>query len=184
MQKLSILANGTDKEGSHSYCSLVYDRLFFPYAHKSVSILEIGVLHGGSLIMWDKFFKNAEKIVGLDSVNRHFLLDEYKSEKIKVIIDNAYTAEVAARLGEFDIIIDDGSHHPIEQALVVDLYLPKLRSGGIMVIEDVSSSSLDYVKNHIDSLSLSPEYNVKVLDLRDKTASKLDDDILILIKRR
>ncbi len=39
---------------------------------------------------------------------------------------------------DFDIIIDDGSHNKKDQILTLNYFLPKLKNGGIYVIEDTT----------------------------------------------
>ena len=48
----------TDKDTVHCYLD-VYDHLFLPYKDKEINFLEIGTDRGGSLMLWDKYFPNA-----------------------------------------------------------------------------------------------------------------------------
>ncbi|TIN50291.1 MAG: class I SAM-dependent methyltransferase, partial [Mesorhizobium sp.] len=43
-----------------------YDHIFSEYRDRPVRILEVGVQNGGSLEIWQKYFPNAEIIVGCD----------------------------------------------------------------------------------------------------------------------
>jgi hypothetical protein len=54
----------TDKNTLHSYLD-VYEALFSPIRKSCTRILEVGVLHGGSIDLWSKYFPNAE-VVGVD----------------------------------------------------------------------------------------------------------------------
>jgi len=47
---------------------------------------------------------------------------------------------VADSGGEFDIIIDDGSHDPRHQMISFDELFPTLRPGGLYIFEDVETS--------------------------------------------
>ena len=50
---------GTDKNTGHSYISGFYEEAFFPYKTKHISILEIGIARGDSLLLWNEYFKNS-----------------------------------------------------------------------------------------------------------------------------
>ena len=61
---------GTDKNTGHSYISGFYEEAFFPYKTKHISILEIGIARGDSLLLWNEYFKNSKLIYGLDNHNQ------------------------------------------------------------------------------------------------------------------
>ena len=44
----------------------VYDELLSKYRNKKITFVEIGVLSGGSLFMWRKFFGRKARIIGID----------------------------------------------------------------------------------------------------------------------
>ncbi|HAI37849.1 MAG TPA: hypothetical protein DCM40_06855, partial [Maribacter sp.] len=55
----------------------------------------------------------------------------------------------------FDIIIDDGSHHPVHQVQALLLYLPMLKIDGTFVVEDVIDKANEgnrMVLNRIESI--------------------------------
>jgi len=58
-----------------------------------------------------------------------------------------------------DVVIDDGSHKPLHQLLTVAYFLPKLKPGGMIVIEDVADPNTW-------PLFESFEANMRVIDLR------------------
>lgn len=133
----------TDKKtiSSPSYESYlsVYDKIFAPMRLKEIILLEIGVLNGESLRLWRDYFPTG-RIFGIDvDPSRQF-----KEERIEVVtgdqsseIDLAYVWE---KSGDFDVIIDDGSHIN-ELTLASFKYLwPRLKSGGIYIIEDLGQS--------------------------------------------
>jgi len=58
----------TDKSsGGHNYLTL-YERYFAPIRSERVKILEIGVLNGASLAVWEEYFPNGT-IIGADINN-------------------------------------------------------------------------------------------------------------------
>jgi hypothetical protein len=65
MSLLNIpISDTTDKNTIHSYLE-TYESLFHSKQNTSGNILEIGVHFGGSIQLWNNYFKNA-KIYGLD----------------------------------------------------------------------------------------------------------------------
>jgi hypothetical protein len=54
--------------------------------------------------------------------------------------DEVRLQEIADRYGPFDMVIDDGSHVTVHQAATIRALLPRVRSGGFYVIEDVHTS--------------------------------------------
>lgn len=44
----------------------IYDRAFSSFRDKKVTVVEIGVFHGGSLQMWKKYFGRRAHIFGID----------------------------------------------------------------------------------------------------------------------
>ena len=97
--------------------------------------------------MWSKYFPNAQ-IYGTDLELGHKHLGRTpielckNEERIKLYEFDAYNNKHAEEFinligGDFDIIIDDGSHHPLHQLQAINLYLPYLKKDGIFIIEDV-----------------------------------------------
>lgn len=135
---VELLATGryfTDKDILHSYGPF-YDGLFAPFKDRPVRLLEVGVHRGASVRLWRDYFPRGE-VVGVD---RDLSLVErgVAGERVKLIEMDAYAAGAAGGLGEFDVIIDDGSHAIDAQIAVIEMYLPLLRPRGVMVIEDVA----------------------------------------------
>ena len=50
----------------HTTYFQVYEQLFKPYRNKKITFVEVGVLDGGSLFMWRKFFGKKARIIGID----------------------------------------------------------------------------------------------------------------------
>src|SRR5882757_8118386 len=87
----------------------IYDRHFDRFRGKRIRVLEIGVDHGGSLQIWKNYFGADATIVGLDIDPR---CAEYAEDQIEVRIGNQADVALLKSLGQFDIVIDDGSHRP------------------------------------------------------------------------
>lgn len=167
---------GTDKNTGHSYISGFYEEAFFPYKTKHISILEIGIARGDSLLLWNEYFKNSKLIYGLDNHNQ--LSSEVKSHSnLNIIFNNAYTEQIANTLPTFDIIIDDGPHSLDSQYIAISLYLPKVNPGGIFIIEDVQSES--YIETFKNLVPEKYKKYCEFIDLR-KIKNRVDDMMFIV----
>ena len=135
----------TDKFGYHFYTPH-YQNHFKKFKFKRNNILEIGVggyedpcIGGNSLRMWKSYFPFS-KIYSLDIYDKSFL----EEARIKIFkgsqVDIPFLDKITAQTGDFDLIIDDGSHineHVIESFKYL---FPKLKKGGIYVVEDTQTS--------------------------------------------
>lgn len=164
----------TDKFRGHNY-GLYY----FPEfeGKDNIRLLEIGVKYGESLNLWSKYFKNSY-ILGVDIENKFGnLLDE--AANVSIYINDAYDKNFVESIhGNFDYIIEDGSHHPNDQKKAVDLYFNKLKVGGKLIIEDIQGK--EYLKV-LEDYCKSKNLNYKVFDFTE-IDGKIDD-ILIEITR-
>ena len=144
---LTLLADvyNTDKIGDHWYIQHYVTHLK-KFKNKRIKLLEIGVggyenpkLGGSSLRMWKKYFPFG-KIFGIDIFDKSAL----QERRIKIYqgsqVDRGFLEKVTNETGYLDIIIDDGSHlneHIIETFKIL---FPKLKEGGIYVVEDIQTS--------------------------------------------
>lgn len=146
MQEENLLLNeqamqGTDKLTKHPY-SDDYEPLFEPWRDKPVRLLEIGAYHGASTIAWDKYFPLGD-ITVVDNQPRKSLENikgRVDESRTRILIGDAYTQEFADTLGTFDIVNDDGPHNLESMKKCIELYYPKLNSGGVLIIEDIPSA--------------------------------------------
>jgi hypothetical protein len=124
----------TDKETSHNYISLFYEEKFKNFRDKKLKFLEIRTCGGSSSLLWKKAFSKS-KIHTVDFTD--YCIDEYRDNDIIYHVKDAYDESFIKTLGNFDIMIDDGSHTLDSQLVFIDKYYPKLNKGGIMIIEDI-----------------------------------------------
>jgi demethylmacrocin O-methyltransferase len=147
MSNLDKLASihKTDKNRFHFYTQH-YQKHFKPFKYKKINLLEIGVggyensLSGGeSLRMWKTFFPFA-KIFSLDIFDKSFL----QEKRIQIFkgsqVDLDFLEDVCTQAGVFDLIVDDGSHINEQVIKSFEFLFPKLKNGGIYVIEDTQTS--------------------------------------------
>jgi cephalosporin hydroxylase len=153
---------GTDKGNPKSYIDNFYEENFKKYREKDVTIVEIGVRSGASLKLWSEYFSKKSKIYGLDNLHDRDvhsvpINEEWTSSKnVEYIIGDAYSKNICETLPNIDILIDDGPHTFESHIKLLDLYVPKMNSGGMIVIEDISydpNSLYDYVPDNLKDAS-------------------------------
>ena len=69
MKKITALkAYQTSSQPSHKHTTYfdVYDKLFNKYQNKKITFVEVGVQYGGSLFMWQNYFGENARIIGID----------------------------------------------------------------------------------------------------------------------
>jgi demethylmacrocin O-methyltransferase len=168
-----------DKLYNHSYIPM-YQELF---KNRTIRrMLEIGIgyeglmlpfvpeyIHGASLLMWMEFFPEA-MIYSCD-ILPGTLINQGRVCSVKC--DQSKPLELLAMIGEFggnyDVIIDDGSHQKEHQILTAMVLLPFLSSTGMYVIEDVAAANCDEIAGMIGGRVL--------------RGHKRDDDNLIVVWR-
>lgn len=128
----------TDKCGRHTYLPK-YEPRFRKIrdSGKRVSLLEVGVKNGGSLMLWRAYFPFDSRIYGLD-INQG--APQFQHEPaIKILHGDSKEASFDYFDTEcLDIIIDDGDHALTAQLHTFSIWFDKyLCPGGVFVVEDV-----------------------------------------------
>jgi SAM-dependent methyltransferase len=136
----------------------VYEKHFAPLRDKEFQMLEIGVLNGGSLEMWRNYFPKA-KIVGID-INPDCMNHEQIDKDIHVRIgdqsDPKFLQSLIDEFGEFDLILDDGSHHVNHVNKTFQYMYSKLKEDGIYFIEDTHAA---YWSSHGGNINANESIN-------------------------
>lgn len=127
-----------------------YDEQFSPFRDgfaapdgtiRPLRMLEIGVLDGGSLQIWRKYFGPTAIITGVDINPRAAAIDD---PDIRVRIgsqdDPEFLRDVVAEMGGVDIVVDDGSHVVAHQRASFEILFPLLSDGGVYAVEDLHTS--------------------------------------------
>jgi hypothetical protein len=116
-------------------------------------MLEIGVGRGGSLQMWREYLPDAT-IVGLDidpAAARH----EEPKRRIHVRIgdqtDTSFLQGVVDEFGPFDTVLDDGGHNSTQMIGSFQYLFPRLKPGGVYVVEDVCASYWTWYRDQPES---------------------------------
>jgi SAM-dependent methyltransferase len=120
----------------------VYEKHLSKFIGKSPRILEIGILGGGSIEMWLKYFGEGTSVVGID-INPECLEYKYDGD-VEIVMGDQGSAEFwkqfAEEHGKFDIIIDDGGHTMDQQITTVNSMFSFLNDGGVFAVEDTHTS--------------------------------------------
>ena len=105
----------TDKWGTHRYAQH-YQRHLQHLRNDSFNLLEIGIggyskagKGGASLRMWKHFFPAAH-VYGMDIRDKSFVDEDRITTFVADQSDPESLRAVAGKIGELDVIIDDGSH--------------------------------------------------------------------------
>jgi hypothetical protein len=158
---------GTDKGYPKSYVDEFYEDKFSPLIDSEITLVEIGVRSGASLKLWSEYFSKAN-IIGIDNLsdfNDHQVpINENwtSSEKVTFIDADGYLQETVDKINDkIDILIDDGPHTLESHIKLLELYIPKMNNGGMIIIEDISydpNQLYSYVPENLQDKSYVCDY--------------------------
>lgn len=134
-------------EGHHTY-DKAYEFHFAPFRNKDINLLEIGVggynnpdEGGASLRMWKEYFTS--KYADIYSID---IFEKSNIQEDRITIwqgsqsDEVFLNGISNQVGEWDIIIDDGSHVNSDVVTSFKVLFPRLNKGGIYVVEDIQTA--------------------------------------------
>ena len=97
--------------------------------------------HGGSSQMWREYFGPDAKIYGVDIDPR---CKAWEEPGFQVFIgdqgDPEFLRQIADEIGPVDVVIEDGGHFPLQQITTFEVFYPRIRRGGVFLIEDLHTS--------------------------------------------
>lgn len=130
----------TDKGiSAHGYTDF-YEMVLDSIRPTATRVLEIGVAEGESLKMWRDYFPKAT-IYGIDLTPK-----DLKQDRILTMVGDQANREQLEMLGfadgTMDLIVDDGGHTMEQQQVSLGYFFPKVKPGGVYVVEDLFTSSL------------------------------------------
>ena len=129
------------------YCK-VYDEIFAPYKDKKITFVEVGILNGGSLFIWKKFFGDNARIIGID-MNPN--CKKFEKDGFEIFIgdqsDPNFWENFFNKVGKIDLILDDGGHTNKQQITTVMSCVPNINNGGMVIIEDTHTSYMKEFSN-------------------------------------
>lgn len=174
LEEICFLYN-TDKNSTHSYVTELYESLLSPVRFAATRVLEIGVDFGGSACMWRDYFPNAI-ITVVDCFRSRQLTGQ---DRIVHLCGDAYSEMLMSELsGDYDVMVDDGPHTIDSLRFFADRYSQKMKSGGLMIIEDVQ----DIAWCSEIQACLPGDFVSDVVDLRHVKGRY--DDIAIVARKR
>lgn len=164
----------SDKATHHNY-GKTYDRLLAPYQYKATAVLELGVMHGCSLRAWREYFPGA-KIYGIDNDTSR-LAGITDLERITLAHGDTTNRDsflcLCSHLPEFDFICDDCSHVFSEQLFAIAALWPRLKKGGVYIVEDIVK------REYLDLFQCFQ--NAELLDLR--IHGGVADDMMVVLRK-
>jgi hypothetical protein len=169
----------TDIHIDHSYLN-IYETIMSRFKDEDITILGINSILCGTInLCYDYFHKS--KIYWFNQGEYIYFENEIYKDPLRLfnIPGNAYDINNYNLIKEhkYDIIIEDGTHKLEDMVKCIDLYLPLLKSGGILIIEDIPD--IKYTK--ILEFCVPDNYKkfIKIYDLRH--VKNRFDDILFTI---
>ena len=144
------IKHGSDKSSKHhGYCE-VYEKFFHELQYRGgLTLLEIGYggyeypdRGGAGARMWSEYFINGQ-IVSIDiHAKNNTGIERFRFFQGSQI-DDTFLANLVGKIGNPDIIVDDGSHNSIKTMTSFYYLFPELKPGGWYVIEDLEASYWD-----------------------------------------
>lgn len=174
----------SDKGNVHTYIQSYYAKEFI-LPERVRNVLEIGIMFGGSHMLWHDYFK-AANIVGMD-INEGAIETLYNNsegreyDRLDLHAVDAYTQEAVDKFEDnyFNYIIDDGPHTLESQEYAVKHYLRKVRPGGKLIIEDVQSEDwFEHLRAAAD-----PELVADMKDINLNLKKRYDDRIFEITRK-
>jgi predicted O-methyltransferase YrrM len=188
-------ATGTDKSPyntvahRHPYTA-VYSMLFASLKNRPISFAEIGVAGGSSALLWDAYFTNPATEIRMFDRDVNFLEKAWKKTGWRCHyseMDVSKNGDVARALAgaTYDVIIDDSSHDHGHQIRIIKEAWPLLKSGGLLIIEDIfrSTAEDEYAKEIPEILESATMVYFVVCEHSNRWSPGWDNDkLLVLVK--
>ncbi len=163
-----------------------YSDILAKFRGKSCTLVEIGVMEGGSLLAWKKWLGEKARVIGIDAnpdaVN-------YKDKDVEIIIGNQadpkFWKEFFDKNKDIDVIIDDGGHQYFQQVITFYSVLSEIKKKTLVIFEDISTSFLkdflkcenensfiNFTKQLVESLSLRQIFSKRYMDKWEENINK------------
>lgn len=171
-------------KGEHYFDA--YDKHFLRFRGRPVTILEIGVSHGGSLEMWKYYFGEQARIFGVDNNPE---CEKFGDDQVTMYIgsqeDPEFLKFLKSEIPKVDILIDDGGHTMNQQKVTFREMFDHIKDDGVYLCEDLNTSYweeygggyknpdsfIEYSKHFIDALNAWNARDNEVLPVSSFTRS-------------
>jgi len=144
---------GTDKQASYHGYTKLYSMLLDPLRNEVLNITEVGVAHGGSSIMWGKYFPRATywgiesggvtSRYGTEEVTKK--LEKHLGTRGRIVWSKSTNARTIAAAGlapgTQDVVVDDGDHRDSVMMRTLEVLWPLVRPGGFYFVEDLATGA-------------------------------------------
>lgn len=121
----------------------MYPQLMERYRTKRFRMMEIGLDSGDGSLLWKEYFPcvelyGIEKVLAATETDGARAIHTFQGDQG----DPAFLKDFIVKSGgHFDIIVDDGGHHPDQQITSYkELFMNALNPGGTYIIEDIETS--------------------------------------------
>ena len=193
-RKFNTNKSSLNLDGHRSGYTSLYNLLFYHLENKNCSVAEIGIEKNASTKMWRKYFKKA-RIDCFEIDKRKINLarkDKLKNVRYHYIDVNdkkIIYSQFKKTRKKYDIIIDDSTHLFDHQINIILSTYKFLKSGGILVIEDIYKFRKGHEENKYHEKI---KYILKFFSyatfidtphINNFTASWKNEKILLLIKK-
>ena len=162
-QFLEFFKESNNQSIKHTKYFSIYEEIFKDFREKDIIFVEIGVLNGGSLEIWKKYFSKRSRIIGID-INPD--CKKFESEGIEIFIGNQSDPEFwksfFSKVGNVDVILDDGGHTNLDQIITAASVVPNINDGGILLVEDIHTSYLP--ENNSEMKKSFVNFSKKIID--------------------
>jgi hypothetical protein len=178
----------------------VYDRYFSKFKDKASAIfMEVGIMYGGSIQMWRKFFGDSATIYGID-INPNVKNMQLPANNIFIGDQSnpAFWDDTLLDIPYIDCFLDDGGHTMEQQIVTLKKVWPKISHGGVYICEDLHTSYWNEYGGGYKNADSMIEFSKKLIDvineqhLRNSLDSGIDvsniesvhfyDSMLVIIK--
>ncbi len=160
--------HGSDKGPNHHHYSKHYFEILKGLQNSPLVFLEIGcggyhfLDRGcGSLKAWEEFFLKSH-IHGVDIYDKSFFNKGRVHTHICSQTHEKQLNNLIDVIGAPDIILDDGSHISSDVIFSFEVLFPRLKKGGIYIVEDTETSYWSeyfYGNDNIDDLTIKTSMN-------------------------
>ena len=152
-------SEGSVNMGHRKGYTAVYEMLFGTMRNKSINFCELGLQTGDSIQLFKEYFTDME-YYGIDNNDNSIAtctnLNIPRTHYYKVNVSNKDSLEQTfnSMNTTFDVILDDSSHVPSDQINIIQVANKYLKSGGVLIIEDLErnweENIYDEIKGFID----------------------------------
>ena len=177
----------SEKGRTHDYIRQWYSPEFTSRKDEPLTIVELGVFRGDGVRLFKDWFQNA-RVIGIDPlINGSFKTGVPQSTQeellvhkdIEFIFKDAYTSEVVNMFEDesIDYLLDDGPHTLDSQMWAIEYYLPKIKKGGTIVVEDIQD--INASKKDFQDLATRLHVGIEIIE---NTERKFDS-VLVIIRK-